>query len=244
MESTERSGIVFTFDDQYVNEWYSARDLFQEFGIKATFFINRPQELTPEEIAMLKQLQAGGHEIACHSMNHVNINDFLLTHTVKEYIDQEIIPAIAILNDLGFDIKSYAYPYGVSTPIVNEELLKYFRIIRKATYNIENLDLDKIDRVYTKMDSNQVIDAMGIDSGYGISLESLEKGMIRAKSENEYLALFAHRVVEDPTGSQISPEYLRKAFILSKKYELKSITISELVKPELRIRRLISRTGG
>jgi len=226
----ERSGIVFTFDDRYVSEWYNARDLFSKYGIKATFFIGRPQKLTPEEVLMLKQLKEDGHEIACHGMNHVNLNDFLLKNTIKDYFDQEVLPAIKKMRELGFKVKSYAYPYGVCTPEVNNKLLKYFKIIRKATYNIENTELSKIDRTFTRVNSCSVVDAMGIDCQYGITLENLESGMKRASLQKEVLVLHAHKIVESGTGYTISREYLEEAFKLSKKYNLTSITISELVR--------------
>lgn len=228
-KNKENPGIAFTFDDQNILEWYGNRDLFKEYGIRATFFINRPQNLTFEQVLMLKQLKEDGHEIACHSMNHTNLNDFLLSHSIKEYIDQEILPAIEKMKELGFDVKSYAYPFGVSTPEVDEELLKYFNILRKATYNIESTSLDKIDRIFTKIGSGGVVDAMGIDCQYGITLENLERGMKRASSQNEVLVVYAHMIVENATGYQTSHEYLKGAFKLSKKYNLKSIPMLELV---------------
>lgn len=229
-KNREKAAIAFTFDDQYVSEWYSARDLFNKYSIRATFFINRPQYLTSEQVLMLKQLRDDGHEIGCHSMNHVNLNEFLINHTLQDYIDQEILPAIQKMKELGFDVKSYAYPFGIGTPAADEELLKYFKIIRKATYNIENVILDKIDRTFTKMGSSRVVDAMGIDKQYGITIENLETGIKRANHRNEVLVLHAHRIVEKDSGYTTTREYLEEAFRLSKKNNLKSLTISELVK--------------
>ncbi len=224
----EKSGIAFTFDDHYILQWYNARDLFNEYGIKATFFINRPQNLLAEDIIMLKQLENDGHEIACHSMNHIDLIDFLSNHTVNDYINQEVIPAIEIMNQFGFKVSAYAYPYGKSTPESDKELLKYFKVLRKATYNIENTEINKIDRIFTKINSSRVVDAMGIDSGYGISLENLENGMIRAKRNNEVLVVYAHCIEQKELGSNISREYLKQAFELSKKQHLNAVTFSNL----------------
>lgn len=108
-EKEDKSGVVFTFDDQYISEWYSAKGLFNIYNIKVTHFINRPQNLTSEQVLMLKQLRKVGHEIACHSMNHINSNNFLLNHTLKDYADQEILLAIGKMKEYGFEVKSYAY---------------------------------------------------------------------------------------------------------------------------------------
>jgi len=229
-EKLDKSGVVFTFDDNYISEWLSAKELFRKYNVKATFFISSPQKLSIEEINILKNLEEDGHEIASHSMNHVNLPDFLLNHTMNEYIDQEIKPANKILDSLGFNIRAYAYPFGKSTVESDKLLLNYFKVLRKATYNIENVTLDKIDRTFTKIGSNRVVDAMGIDNQYGITLENLEMGMKRARLQNEVLVLHAHKIVENGTGYTISQEYLEEAFKLCQKYNLKSLTISELVR--------------
>jgi len=71
-----QGGIIFTFDDQYVNEWHHFRNKFHAYNIKATFFINRPQNLTNRQIEKLKQLAGDGHEIGSHGLNHRNALDY------------------------------------------------------------------------------------------------------------------------------------------------------------------------
>jgi peptidoglycan/xylan/chitin deacetylase (PgdA/CDA1 family) len=229
-EKADKSGVVFTFDDQYITEWFEARDLFKEYNIKATFFINRPQNLTIEKVEMLKKLEKDGHEIACHSMNHIDLPAFLANHALNEYMNQEVIPAIEIMKHLGFNVTSYAYPFGKGTPKSDSLLLKHFKILRKATYNIENVELDKIDRTFTKFGATRVVDAMGIDKQYDISIENLERGMIRAQSRREILVLHAHCIVDTGLGYKITKDYLKQAFALSKKHHLTSLTISSVVK--------------
>ncbi len=41
-EQNKQGAVVFSFDDQYIDEWYNQRDLFSEYNIKASFFISPP----------------------------------------------------------------------------------------------------------------------------------------------------------------------------------------------------------
>lgn len=224
----DQKGIVFTFDDKYVEEWYNAKDLFSKYDIHATFFIAHPEKLTESEVAMLHKLQDEGHEIACHSMNHIDAPEFLKDHSVDEYMKQEIFPAIEKMKQYGFDVKTYAYPFGKNTLESDKELLKHFKVLRKATYNIENCEMDKIDRTFTKINKDKVVDAMGIDYEYKISPSNLETAIKRANLRNEILVLHAHKIVDTGSGYAISKEYLEQAFRLCKQYKLKSFRVSEL----------------
>ncbi len=224
----DQKGIAFTFDDRYVEEWYSARDLFNKYNIHATFFIAHPEKLTEEQVSMLHSLQDDGHEIACHSMNHIDAPEFLKNHSINQYLNQEVLPAINKMKGFGFTVKTYAYPFGKNTPESDKALLKYFKVLRKATYNIENGDMDKIDRTFTKINKDRVVDAMGIDYEYKIPLSNLETAMKRANVRNEILVLHAHKIVETGSGYAISRDYLEQAFKLAQQYQLKSLRISEL----------------
>lgn len=62
-----KAGIVLSFDDKSIDDWYSLRELFKGNGVRATFFVCNFQDLTDKEVSMLKDLQADGHEIGSHS---------------------------------------------------------------------------------------------------------------------------------------------------------------------------------
>lgn len=85
-------------------------------------------------------------------------------------------------------------------------------MLKKAIYNIENVTFDKIDRTFAKIDSNRVVDAMGIDCQYRITLENLETGMKRARLQNKVLVLHAHKNLENVTEYSIPRECPEEAF--------------------------------
>ncbi len=222
----DKGGIVFTFDDQYIDEWYNFRDKFNEYNIKATFFINRPQNLTDDQIQKLKQLANDGHEIGCHGLNHRNALDF--KDSINQYYAMDIKPAIEILDSLGFTISSFAYPYGSSTEKIDSLLLQHVPYLRKATWNIQDTTIDFYNEIFANSNSYAVINSMGIDSNYRITFDNLKKGMQRAKRNNEVLILHNHCIDTIKDDYVVTPAYLEHVFQLSNQYGLKSLCISDL----------------
>lgn len=224
---TEKQGaVVYSFDDQYIDEWYKQRDLFNQYNIKATFFINRPQNLTPDQVSKLKELQADGHEIGCHGLNHRNVVDF--KDSLDVLINAEIKPAKKILSDYGFETISFAHPFGKSLPEIDTLLLSQFHYLRKATYNIKDTTIDYYDEIFATKDNYQITNSMGIDTNYKISLQNFETGLLRAKEKNEVLILHAHRIDSSLTNYSVSPEYLEETFKLCRKQNIQSLRISDL----------------
>jgi len=226
--NTRHGNIVLTFDDDNIADWYGARDLFNEYDIKATFFITRPHKLDSIQISQLHALQADGHEIGCHTLTHKNAVTYCDTSSIQKYIEHEVLPAKQLLARYGFETSYFAYPNGRSTPSIDTALLEYFQILRKATYNIEDTTIDCIDRIYSN-GSSRVVDAMGIDVVYKITIENLETGIKRIARSGESLILYAHEINESGGNYTISKEYLEELFRLCRKYKIKSITCFELV---------------
>lgn len=225
-KSKQQGAVVYSFDDQYIDEWYKQRDLFNQYNIKATFFINRPQNLSTDQVARLKQLEADGHEIACHGLNHRNVVDF--KDSLNALINSEIIPAIKILTDYGFEIRSFAHPFGKSLSEIDTLLLDQFGYLRKATYNIKDTTIDYYDDIFATKNNYRITSSMGIDTNYNISLQNFETGLLRAKEKNEVLILHAHRIDRSLTNYSISPDYLEETFKLCRKHNIRSLRISDL----------------
>jgi peptidoglycan/xylan/chitin deacetylase (PgdA/CDA1 family) len=222
----KNGAIIISFDDKYVSEWVEHRNLFIEFDIKATFFVCRPHLLTEIEILGLQTLENDGHEIGCHSLNHLNALDF--DDNPNSYIDTEIAPALNLLTEYGFNITSFAFPYGKSTPEIDTAVSEYFTFVRKATYNYKDTTLDYYNEIFANQNNYNLVNAMGIDMGYDITLENIENGILRAKENNEVLILFAHQIIEESYNSHIEPNYLRNIFELCQQYEIKSIRMKDL----------------
>ena len=218
----KKTGVVFTFDDSYVDEWYNYRELFKKYDVCATFYISRPHLLDTGQINKLRILESDGHEIGCHGYLHQNAT---LYQIPENYIDEQITPALEKLQEMGFRVNSFAYPFGASTPILDTILLKYFKTVRKATYNIQNTTIDLYPEIYANSNSFRIVNSMGVDYNYDITLENFETGVRKAVKNNEILVLHAHIIDTSNGDYSIHPEYLEALFKICKKRGVKSITM-------------------
>lgn len=225
-DETRTGGVVFTFDDNHITSWVAHRDLFKKYNIKATFFVAKPYLLDSAKIEGLKLLNSDGHEIGCHGMYHLDATEY--ADLIDHYIDYEILPALKILNGFGFQIKSFAYPYGHSVDKIDSAMLDHFNFLRKGTTNYNDTTIDKYDEIYASANSHNIIYSMGIDNIFDISLENLEIGIIRASERDEVLVLCAHSIDTLAGDYIIDPEYLENAFKLISKYDIKSMRMSDM----------------
>lgn len=105
-----RTVVTLTFDDSLADQ-YQVRDLLAEQGMRATFFVitGRLGEKGSLTLAQLRQLAQDGHEIAGHTVNHLD-----LTQLSPDEQRSEICGSRAALADAGFPVASFAYPFGKS----------------------------------------------------------------------------------------------------------------------------------
>ena len=107
-----RAGVVITFDDAFVDEWFDANQALKKYHWKATFNVCRIDSIGTPQIQKLHQLQNEGHEIAGHGYHHYNAVKFTAANGIDEYLNKEINPMIASKKRKGFTMTSFAYPYG------------------------------------------------------------------------------------------------------------------------------------
>ena len=155
------SGVVLTFDDDYVDEWYEVNSLLQPYDWKATFFVTKFKELSESKIQKLKDLKKQGHEIGAHGLNHLNAPKTISENGTKAYLNEEIIPMLDLMRDNNLSPTSFAYPYGARDQTTDNLLLNDFQIIRGTTYNT-------IDPAYQDcyFNNNRLVFGLGIDNNY------------------------------------------------------------------------------
>jgi len=132
VEGGQKSGICLTFDDWFLRGWYGARDLFNQYDAKVTFFVGKPDAIKEKGWAKLRDLQSDGHEIGCHTMTHARQTKFLSEHSFQDYITKEIVPALKIMRENGMKVTSFAYPYFKYRPQLTGLLLDHFTMVREA----------------------------------------------------------------------------------------------------------------
>lgn len=223
------ASFVISFDDRNITDWYQARELFKKYNVHATFFLTQPDSLLPKELHMLKELEADGHEIACHGYTHSNSLTYTKEHGIASYMAHEIIPAIKEMHNRGLAPVTFAYPYGANSSVTDRELLKYFYLLRGDSWKVEGKGIDELDRIYYAFDGNRVVNGLGIDSGSGINLTDLEDGFSRASRNKEAIILYAHSINNSNEHYSISPQALEIIFQSARKHKLTSLTFKSLV---------------
>ena len=184
---------------------------------------------------MLDSLKFDGHEIACHSVDHLNMVEYLKLHTIDEYLNTDIIPAIDLMTADGNTPKSFSYPYGMNDIYTDSVLINYFDILRDVAevqrHTPAVTQIDTVEAIYFKYNNSKVVTGLGIDANSNISIEEIENGFNRALQKEEVIVFYAHMPVETVTRSyQISYEYLEELFKLAQKLGLKSFKIDALSK--------------
>ncbi|MFV5695657.1 polysaccharide deacetylase family protein [Flavobacterium sp. LB3P122] len=190
-------GVVITFDDTSINEWYQADKILHQYSWKATFCVSKINTLNRSEIKKLFDLQKEGHEIAGHGFHHFDAPKFVTKNGINAYIDQEINPMIALMHFYSFKVTSFAYPFGFRNSITDKALLKKFKIIRGTTYGAED---PFFQNCY--FNNSKLVFAIGIDTDHpNFSIPYLLKLLDYTKRKHKILILFGHRPVINVTAN-------------------------------------------
>ncbi|OLT32011.1 hypothetical protein BJF79_36545 [Actinomadura sp. CNU-125] len=105
--------VSLTFDDGVRDQYDNARPVLDDHGMDGTFYINSARVDTPGYMsqAQLQTMASGGHEIGGHTITHANVPSLPEEEKQRQVCDDRV----ALLN-LGFEVTSFAYPYGAVDP--------------------------------------------------------------------------------------------------------------------------------
>lgn len=217
-------GIVLTFDDTFIDDWYAADALMQQYNWRATFFVTNYDTTTESQKQELHQLNANGHEIGGHGLHHLNAPNYVASVGLEAYIDAEITPMLQLMAGEGYTITSFAYPYGAQSKQLDNRLGTYFNLLRGTTY--ERAEPKYQSCFYT---GKRVVYGLGIDDNYGNDINYLKNLMKFAKDHNKIVVLYGHRPVQQVTGKyQTSFSKLNDICAFAKDNDLIFYTASEL----------------
>lgn len=116
--------VSITFDDGRASQATAAR-MLTAHGLSGTFFVNSGRIGMPDFLSLpdLKSMATAGHEIGGHTLNHDDLADLTLDEAQREVcVDR------TTLLGWGLPVRSFAYPYGSSTPEIENA-------VRECGYN-------------------------------------------------------------------------------------------------------------
>jgi len=206
-------GILLSFDDYTVESWEKALDLFDEYDVKVTFFIN-----ASEPCDFCREAQRRGHEIGYHTRNHRD-----LTELSEEEFYQEAIADLENFRAEGFEMTSFAYPYGEYQDSMNVELLKHYNTVRGA-WVFKAYDRESISEGFVESGS---IDNIHFESDEEFRREiQIMLDDLVACEEGAVASMFSHAI--DYGDWCISSERLEILFQEAEKRNIEFYTFSEL----------------
>lgn len=205
-------GIVLAFDDYAGDNWEDYFDLFDQYNVKVTFFINATE---PTDFCF--RAMERGHEIAYHTAGHVR-----LTEISEDEVYQQAIAPIEVFREKGIELTSFAYPYGSYNEELNELLLQHYNILRGAYY-------------YQLAGKHQMrkgfVESLSIDNGNYSSEEAYKEQIeyvLEQLGENKgaVVGLYSHAI----SGGAwcVTPERLEYLFQRAKEEGIQFYTYKEL----------------
>jgi len=221
------AGVVLSFDDAYVNEWFTTDQVLKKYNWKGTFLVCRINNFGLSQVKKLLELQKEGHEIGGHSLQHLNAATFLSNHIIDEYLYQEIDPMLSLMQFYGLKVTSFAYPYGGRTQKLDAALLEKFKIIRGIAFCEE--DPSKQSCYFN---NSRVVYSFSIDDTHNhFNIPHLLKLLDYAKKNDKILILNSHKTVKNVTGDyQTKNATLELICQYIKRNNMKFYTLSDLNK--------------
>lgn len=220
-----KAGVVISFDDAYVDEWFDADKALEQYGWKATFCACRIDSIGSPQIKKLHELQSKGHEIAGHGYHHYNAVKFVEKNGIDEYVKQEIDPMMVSMKQKGFNVTSFAYPYGERSDALDKALADKFKVIRGRAFCG---DTPEKEGCYFR--NTEFMYAFDIDNNHvHFSIPYLLELLDDARKTNKILILCSHKPVKDVTANyQTKIETLEFICKYMEKYDMKYYTLSDL----------------
>jgi peptidoglycan-N-acetylglucosamine deacetylase len=185
-----QAGVVLSFDDDRIDNWYRYLPLLDSAGVKATFYISKYNRLTPGQKTKLAAIQSHGHEIGYYTTNHYNMMDYVYKyrHTIEEMLRCEIEAGLKMMNRDGYYPVTFAYPYGAHNGIFDKELKRYFKSVRALN---GSYDYAKSIAAGPK---NDVLYGLGIDKGSNHSDVVINNVLTSARDNNGCVVFVAHNI--------------------------------------------------
>ena len=183
-------GIVLTFDDDRVDNWYMYLPLLDSLGVKATFYICKYNRFTSEQKRKLWAIKSSGHEIAFHSTNHYNMEDYVYkqNHTIDELMQYEVEAGLKLMNKDGYYPTTFAYPYGNHNGLFDKLLMHYFKSVRALN------GTQDFSKSVVQTQHNDVLYGLGIDKTSKRSDQDIINILQSVKNSSSCVVFVAHDI--------------------------------------------------
>jgi hypothetical protein len=123
LRGAPHAGVALEYDDWHTQEWVASMDLLAQYGAHVTLYVGRYPGLPETAYLQLAELAAAGHDVEAHSVEHQRGPTFVEQRGLRAYLEEEVLPSIDLLRADGYEVLSYAYPFGVRTSETDDAIL-------------------------------------------------------------------------------------------------------------------------
>lgn len=125
VRGTPRAGVALMYDDWHTAEWIDSTALLDRYGAKVTLYVARYPTMVPTGHLQLRQLADAGHDIEAHGILHLRGPGYVEERGITAYLESEVLPSIELLRADGYEVVSYAYPFGAHTAEMDRAILEH-----------------------------------------------------------------------------------------------------------------------
>lgn len=228
-----KPGVVLTLDDIVnIENWVRYLPVFEKYGARVTFYVDRPDQLTPGQVEGLKALVAAGHEVGCHGWRHLKATEVVKEKGLEVFLQTEIEPAVEALRAVGIEPRTYAYPMSQNSAETDGVLKQLFVKLRTGGPVKAGERLAEKDVFFTPVDAVRerfCLVGKGLDGADEVMLaEQVFPALERAAKRGEVLTLYAHGIEEISKRHHIRPEILEQVLQKAAESGLVFYTMSSL----------------
>jgi len=213
-----RPMLSLSFDDIPVSAWTEAGPVLAQHGAKATYYVcgglsgGENLGLPQFQTRHLQELHEAGHEVGCHTFEHVSVLRLSSTE-LDASLDRNARWVAERLE--GHHMTTFAYPFGDIGLAAKGVVAARFDCARGVR---DGVNVGRADRA--------ALVAIGLESRRlpGYDLEAL---MARTAASNGWLHAYGHDVSDRPTPYGCRPEDLDRVLILAKQAGLRIVPVAE-----------------
>jgi peptidoglycan/xylan/chitin deacetylase (PgdA/CDA1 family) len=213
----DRGMISITFDDFPRTAWTVAGPILAGFGARGTYYVSgcfvdaENRGLPHYRAGDLAAVVAAGHEIGCHTFDHVSTFEVDVGRWVAS-VDANARFVDSLLP--GTRMRSFAYPYGHVRMAHRKALAARFATQRGIRPIVRPAGIDRT-----------LLSATGLEMAQpGIDWDA---AVATAAAERSWLILYTHEVQDDPTPYGTTPAHLERVLRLAVSAGLDIVPVSE-----------------
>ena len=211
--------VSISFDDFPKSVIENALPQLDKYGWKASFYVATGLVNTTNHLGLhfdqndLKHLEQDGHEIGCHTYNHLNITEISDSRLMEELkANAKAAKAYGVTAPL----RTFAYPFGETSTDRKLKLSHEFASMRGIMRGIH----------YNKVDLNQI---KSVPIYSGPHLNQTHRFIKSLPQRAGWLTLFTHDVRDNPSEWGCTPQDFAETLALIHKTGAKVLPIQHTI---------------